>query len=164
MKNIILVLTLLVAQNSMGQQQKSNYSLNCWDRTFAYNSLEIEEIGPDLQFNISGLSIGSNKLFFEQNITTNANVKFSISKKDCYFDEQNKLLLNCSSEDLEVSSFKDTSELEPIKKSIGPIFLGVHILKAAAGNESYVFLMESNGWDSKVLHYQNYGYLDSCSI
>ena len=77
-------------------------ALECWDWTYAYNRLRIEDLGDQLRIDLSGANLRIAELAPNAEGWNSAWATVTLSVDDCMFSPTNGLLMYCNGSDVPV--------------------------------------------------------------
>jgi len=105
--NLFLVLVTFITNAAFASQGlPTNYSMSCWDGTFAYNRLETQVNGDQLKFNSSGQDLGvyANLINLpSKDMWGNIDVSFSIPANNCKLSTADSKILTCQIDQLSIN-------------------------------------------------------------
>jgi len=107
MKLSFLFTVILAANTSFAAQNiPTNYSMSCWDHTFAYNRLEIQSQNNQIKFESSGQDLGvyANLINLpSKDMWGNLNISFSVPTNDCKLSNADAKILTCQLDQLVIT-------------------------------------------------------------
>ncbi|MGE0764466.1 MAG: hypothetical protein AB7N80_14415 [Bdellovibrionales bacterium] len=101
----VTLMTLMTSVAFASQDLPMNYSMSCWDGTFAYNRLEARVDGDQIKFNSSGQDLGvyANLINLPaQDMWGNVDISFLSPIKKCKLANTDSKILTCQVNQLSI--------------------------------------------------------------